>query len=243
MPLVMADAAFLADLAKTEDAIRGLSVVDEPTMVKASALLNGLTTAGARLEGVRITLKRPFLDINNRIDECAKAPAARIDAAKRTLKLQLGAYVEKVEREAAEAEAKRLAEIKRLEEEKAKADAAARAQAEAIAAAAKPAEAIDLAFDDEPAAPKTETELKLEALKFTPAAPVKTTAAGIRFQARLIFQVTEVAKLPEAFVTRTANERLIRDTFCVGFRDGDKVPEIPGIKFTVERTAISTGKS
>lgn len=52
----------------------------------------------------------------------------------------------------------------------------------------------------------------------------------------------DVAKLPDAFVIRTANEKLIRETYCAGYKKGQPLPELPGVRFTVDESPVPTGK-
>ena len=68
----------------------------------------------------------------------------------------------------------------------------------------------------------------------------KTGGIPARVIKALEFEITDVNALPADFVIRTANEGLIRETFCVGFKDGMPLPSVPGVAFTIEQQTVST---
>ena len=94
---------------------------------------------------------------------------------------------------------------------------------------------------DEPA-PKTETERQIEAVKYAPAAVV-AKPLGITMRTRLVLRVVDVAKVPDVFITRVVNEAAIRATYCSKYTKGQPLPVLPGCEFTVEETAVSTGRT
>lgn len=260
LPLTLVKTGFLTTLSAAEKQVSELKITDAVTAQLAANLQVRLTGAGKLLEAARIECKRPFLEIERQIDLAARGPADRIDAAKKALqKAQIQFDIDQ-RRLAAEVEAKRQAEIKRLEEVRAAEERAAQKKAAEIAAEQKrisdsakaaaakegaPAE-MDIDFGDEPAAPpppppKTETELALERVKFTPA-PVAAKPAGIAFRVRLRAIVEDINKLPDHFVTKTAKDGAIYSTFCAGWKPDAPIPELPGVRFEVERTTVSTGK-
>lgn len=239
-PLVILDSAALTAIANAEQRVGALKITDTATYAGAVSLLNDLTMSATKLEKSRTDLKAPFLIIGKKIDECAKAPALRIDNLKVKVRAQIQAYDTAQREAAARAERERLQEIARLEAEKLRQQNEAIAKAAAQAAASAP---TDLDFEDEaPPAPKTAIEKRIEELKFTPAVIAAPAVAGIQYRTRLIARVDDVAKLPDAFVIRTANEKLIRDTYCVGWKPGEKTPELPGVSFLADRQPVSTGK-
>lgn len=108
--------------------------------------------------------------------------------------------------------------------ERKRAEEAERARKEAEEKAkAQPAMYVD--FGDEPAPPVV-------------AAPQPT---GVRWVTRLLLTVEDAKKLPVEFQVVTANEPLIRAKFCVGYKEGDPVPTLPGVVFKVDQQAISRG--
>ncbi len=247
--IVLCDASFLSTLANVEARIATLKVSDAESAQVAADLQQRLTTAGRKLESARTELKAPFIAKGREIDEASRVPAQRIEQAKDKLKRQLLAYAEEQARIAREAEIARQKELARLEairvaEEKvAQAKAAELARQAAEAAAKSKAPTMDLDFDEEPLpVQKTETEKAIEAVQFTPS-PVAAKPSGVMFRSAIRIASIDLAKLPESFVVRTANEKAIRATFCTGWRDGDPLPECPGVVFGIDKTAVSTGRS
>lgn len=90
--------------------------------------------------------------------------------------------------------------------------------------------------------PKTATELAIEAVKHAPAVVVERPR-GVAFRVSLRHVVTDLAKLPEPFVKRQANDMAIRATYCTGWKDGEPLPECPGCRFEIERTPVDTGRA
>lgn len=245
-PIVVCDSKFLSTLTAVEYEVASLKIADAQAAQAASGLLGRLTSAGTALEKARAALKAPFIAKGREIDEAAKAPATRIEDAKTKLKRKVADYHEAQRKAAEEAEKARLAEIKRLEQIAAKEEAERQRKAAEMAAkaAASAAPIVDVDFDDEAPVPaqKSATEIALEHAKHTPAVVVEKPV-GLAFKARLIIASVDVAKLPEPFIVRTPNERLLRETFCVGWKDGDPIPDVAGVAFKVDRQVASTGRS
>ncbi len=248
-PYVLCSPGFLTGLAQIERAVAHITIADADTQQEAANMLGRLTQAGTVLEAARKQVKQPFLDKCAEIDAAARAPAGRIEAAKNGIKAKVTAYTQEQSRLAAEREKARQLElarleIKRREEEReawVKADALAKAVAEAQAKSKMVLEIPD--FDDGPVEPpKTETEKAIEAVKFAPTAPIEKPA-GIAFRVTLLIDSVDVAKLPEMFVTKTANEKAIRETFCRGYRENDPLPECAGVKFRIVKEPVSTGRA
>lgn len=258
LPAVLANTAFLTTLAGVEKQVAELKITDAQSAQAAANLQIRLTGAGKQLDEARLALKRPYIDINNKIDEVARGPLSRIEKAKKTIQQAQIQFDIDERRRAAAAEEKRQLEIKRLEEKQAAEEQEAKRKAAEIAAEQKrisdAAAAIsaaagttriemDIDFGDEPAAPvKTETQLELERVKFTPA-PVASKPVGLSFRCTLRAVVTDLSLLPEPFVVRSSKDTAIYATYCQGWKEGDPMPECPGVKFEVTRTAVSTGKA
>ncbi len=251
-PLVLADASFLSTLASVEKQATSLVITDAQSAQAAADLQTRLTMAGKRLEAARESLKRPFIEKGREIDAAAREPAARIEKAKSVLKSALTAYDVEQERIAREAEQKRQAELARLEkirldeeaEAKRKGLELVRQLAEAAAKAKTPPPVMEMEFDDAPMEPppKTETEKAIEAVKYAPAV-VAQKPSGIRYKVTLKPVVVDVNKLPDMFVTKIANLRGIISTFCAGWKDGQPLPVLDGVKFEIDRTTESTGRA
>lgn len=240
-----------------------LKIVDAVTAQGAADLQVRLTKAKKALEDTRKELLRPFLDAQTAINNAAKPVGTRIDAAVAQLKGMQTAYDDEQRRKAEEAERHRQAELARLErlrqqeqeaaDRKAKeiADAAAKAEQERLAklSAEQKAQEALLDFDDPPELPelppeplpKTETEQKIEKLKFAPV-PVPVKAVGIMYRVTLRIKMIDVMKLPDVFVQRVAKEADIRKLYCVGWREGQPIPECSGVVFEIDKQPVSTGK-
>lgn len=250
-PVVIANSGFLTTLAQVEREIAHLKITDAPTAQAAANLLTRLTSAGSKLETARKTVKEPFLLKCREIDDAAKAPAARIETAKTALKKMQTEWALEQARIAAEAERKRQAEIARLEalrkeeerKEQERLKEIERLAAEAAKANAVPVVDVDFGDSEPPEpAPKTETQKAIETLQHAPV-PVAAAPAGVSIRKRLIIASIDVAKLPDAFVIRTANEREIRRVYCEGWKDGDPMPEVSGVAFKVDTIVASTGRA
>lgn len=244
-PYILADPAFLATLETVEQQAAAIKVTDAATAQAAAQLQVRLTNAGRDLERMRTELTAPFLAAQRKIADVARGPAGRIEAAKSTLKAQLTAYDAAERAKAAEAERVRQAELRRLEiirlnEERA--EAARKAETDRlfaeIAAANKP---VPDDLDDPVPVVQTETEKAIEAIKYAPVA-VAPKPSGITFRVSLAAVVVDVNALPVEFVTREPKLRALQATFCSGWREGQELPVVPGVRFEVKRTAVSTGR-
>lgn len=257
-PYTLVDQAFVSTLHDVEARVSQLEIVDAPTAQIAADLQSRLTRAGTGLEKARMTLIRPLLDAQNLINETARPVANRIEASKNFLKKGLSAFDDRQKAAAELAELARQKEVARLQKLADEEEAARQKKAAEIAKAAADAEEARLAalpkavveaaesmdFDDTPPpAPiqKTETEIALEKAKFAPvAAPAKVL--GVTFRVSLRIAKIDVDKLPEPFILRTADEALIRKTFCVGWKDGDTLPVVDGVTFGIDKMPVNTGR-
>lgn len=163
-----------------------------------------------------------------------------------------------IEREAAErqAEINRLEKLRREELAEAERKAAELLKAQqAAAASAPPPSAAMISLDDDAPAPVEEiddapppaevsdTERQLVSLRHTPySAPPLVPApkvSGIAFRSTLKIASINVAGLPDSFVTRIANEKLLRDTYITGWKEGSPLPACPGVVFQISTTPVS----
>jgi hypothetical protein len=261
-PHVLGDSKFVATLAEVENQVSALRVADTATAQLAASLQVRLTRAKGTLEATRKTLIQPFLDAQRLINKTAEPVVTRIDAAISRLKASQTAYDDEQQRIAAKLERERRAELDRLEKIRLDEEAAAARKAKEIAEAAAKVEAdrlakltadqkaneAELGFveDEVPELPpepvqKTETEQKIEALKYAPVV-VAAKPVGVAFRVTLRIKSIDVMKLPEVFVERKAKENAIRAAFCVGFREGQPMPVCEGCVFEVDKQPISTGR-
>ena len=246
-PMVVCDSPFLHTLAVVEREVSLIAIRDEAAAQAASNLLQRLTMAGKKLEDVRTKLKAPLLAKGREIDDAARAPAQRIEAAKKALKDRVLAFTIEQEKAARKAEAERQAELQRLEEIRKKEEAAAAQRAAELAKQAVAMPPSDFDFDDGDVPPvavpeKTETEKLIDAVKFAPI-PQASKPVGITTKVFLLIDTIDIDQLPDSFVTKSANEARIRATFCVGYKDGDPIPECRGVRFKIDRQVQSTGRA
>jgi hypothetical protein len=264
LPLILLDKSEVAALKSLESEVASLKITDAASYQKQADLLQLLTKSGTALEKRRKELNAPFSAQIDKTNALAKAPATRIETAKNALKVMAANFEREQKRLADEAEKARLAEIKRLQDiadaqakaAQAKADKIAAdlkaqqdAQALVIEAARKAGLPIAPVIEDESweeevaveAPQKPNVERQIEALKFQPVATV-IKPKGQRTITTLQVFVTNVALLPDIFVDRTAKIGALRQTFCVGFKSGDKIPECPGCRFEEQTSVQSTGK-
>lgn len=263
--LIVADAAFMTTLSSVEATVSTLKIHDAQSAQQAADLLTRLTGAGRVLEKTRTDLKAPYLALNKTIDDAARGPQARIERLKRTLDTAQTAFSAEQARLAREAEAKRQADLRALElklaQEKKEVDdrAAAiaeqvRKQAEAAEEARKQAVAAgipiveeevwgeeEVTVPDEPPQ-KTETEKAIEAVRFAPAVAV-VRSSGVREVVILYPFVVDIDQVPDPFITKTFKLAAVQATYCRGWSDGDKLPECPGVRFDIQRSTQSTGRT
>lgn len=246
LPLVLVDASFAGHLATLGDQIKVLRIVGPEDAQTAAKLLTEVTLLEKQLEKCRKEAKQPFLDMGRNIDTAAKTPSTALDAMKTAVKSRMAAWDAEQRRIAAEAESARQAELARLEAEKQREEDEARRKAEELAKTLPAEDVLDFEFDESAPteeAPKSEIDKQIEAVKYAPAVAPAAAPAGITYRTYLRYAVTDVNALPEQFVTRSANMNAIREAFVVGYKDGDPVPTLPGVKFSVDRVPVSTGRA
>lgn len=239
-PLVLVDSNFVAHLGETEGIAKELIVRDE-TQARAAALLNELTKAATQVDNARTKLNEPFLDFQRKINATARTVTARIDNLKAILSGKLTAFRQEEERKARELEQARQKEVRRLEFIRQREESEKRRAAEAEAARIRAAQpkVVEMEFDA-PVAPPTQTELQIAAVQ---AAPVITAGrpSGVRWSVLLRAEVVDIGKLPAEYVIWTANMPKIRG-LCAGWREGNPVPVVPGVKFVEDRQVVGTGR-
>lgn len=216
-------------------------VIASPDDADAAAkLLVDVSNLSRLIESRRVTVKQPFLDAGRKIDDAVKPYATALDAATRAIKPKLAAWQAEQETIAREAEAKRQAELRRLEAEREK---AARDEAEAQKRAAQEAgnefADFDVTIAQQKQAQTAAAQANLASARMIvqPAKP-----AGIQYRTTLKAEVLDVAKIPTAFVIVTANMEAIRKNFCVGWKEGDPLPSLPGVRFTADKQAVVSGR-
>lgn len=244
-PLVLCNSGFLTTLAQVERDVASLAVSTPEQAQIAANLLTRLTDAGRKLESARAELKAPFLAKGREIDEAARAPAARIEKAKAIIKTRVSSYEVEQQRVAREAEEARNLELRRLEERRIEEVRLAREKTAELARLARETEILAMDLDIEESVltpPKTEIEKQIDAVRF--AAPIiAPRPSGIAFKVTLRIAEVDVAKLPEPFVIREADMVKLRAVYCVGWRDGQPIPEVPGVRFSIDRQPVATGRS
>ena len=249
-PYVLADPQFLSTLDAVERQAAALHVSDAESAEVGAKLQIRLTNAGKELERVRQELTAPFLAAQRKIADVARGPANRIEAAKLALKKQLTTYDEDQRWQCAEALRKQQEELGRLEklrrEEEAREilrqKAVDKAAQEAAAQAKAANEAPPLDLDEPPPPVKTETQKAIEAIRYTPVVAA-SKPAGITFRVSLVAVVVDVNLLPEPFIEKTPKLRAIQATYCSGWKEGQELPVLPGVRFEVKRDAVSTGRT
>lgn len=118
-------------------------------------------------------------------------------------------------------------------EEQRKAEAARLAEIAALEAKRK-AEAVP----DELNLDGTPTEQRIAEIS----EPIAAKPAGISYRVTLFPFVEDVNKVPTEFILKTVNMQALRAKHCAGFKEGDAVPVVAGVRFEVQKTAVSTGK-
>lgn len=250
-PIILCNSGFLHTLATVEREVAGIAITDAASAQAAANLQVRLTAAAKALEDARTKLKAPFIAKGREIDEAAKAPATRIEQAKRGINSKLVQFQQAEAERARKAEQARQAELDRLqklrdEEARIAREKAAEVARLAMEAAAKStAPVVELDFDEVPTSldiPKTEIEKQIDAVRHAPAV-VAAKPEGVRFTCKLIIDTVDASKLPDQFVVREPKLAAIRSLYCVGWKEGEPIPECPGVTFKVDRMSTSTGRS
>lgn len=253
--LILCSTGFLTQLREVEAQVTSLKITDAQSAQHAANLLTRLTGAGKALDKQRLELNAPYQQQIQAINDAARAPAAKIETLKSALKTASVNYEREQARLAREAEAARQAEIRRLEaiaetERKAAADKARKIaeEAERLRIEAEKAGLVASSEDDdwgesEPVAEApqlTEAEKALAAVKFAPVAVI-AKPSGVKYKVSIKPVLKDIRLVPEPFIDRSFKLGACRITFCSGWREGDPMPECPGVEFVEERTIVSSG--
>ncbi len=201
------------------------------------------TAPEGRIASAKAVLKKALTDYT-----IAEAERARLAEQARLAELRRQEAIVAEERRLTQIAAQKAAEEARIAEEarlKAEADALAENEAKRAAGEAAP---MMLGLDDDDETPamepppppaKSEAEIRLEQLAHAPVA-VPVSPIGVSFRVTLEIKSLDVAKLPEPFVTRSANLQAIRAAYLTGWREGNAIPECPGVEFSVKKEPVST---
>lgn len=240
-PMVLVDTPFVRELMDAEQLVAGLQITNSTHQALSGKLLNDLTKAGTKLEQARKAIKEPFLEYGRKIDATAATVQRQIDAVKQQLSGKMRVFQIEQDRLAREAEEKRQAELRRLEQqrqaEERERQRLADEEAARIRAAAPKVQELDL---DLPAPAPTAVEQQIAAVHAAPAL-VAPKPAGARWNVSLKFEVQDVTKLPTEFVIPTANLPKIRG-LTAGWREGQPIPVLPGVRFYEDRQFQGTGR-
>lgn len=251
--LTIATGALMAQIAGLADSATEIEITDGASADFAGQCLNRVATLTKQIETARQTVKAPFLAKCSEIDAAAKRPTSTLASASAALRSKLSAWQTECDRRARAEEERRQAELRRIEQERLAAEKAQRDAEEARrqAAAAPVAAANDFADLDDIAAQDAATTAQAEVARLTTAAAqlqetravlAPARPAGIAFRTTLKFDVTDVHSLPTNLVIVTANDAAIRAAYCTGWREGQPVPSVPGIRFVVEKLPIANAR-
>ena len=213
----------IEDIAATAEV---MSVTDAESAQAAADFMRSATALGKEIESARTEANAPALALQRAINAAVKEPAAKLDAAKRTLQRKVGEWQAEQDRKRRETEVLRLKELARIEAEKRKAEDEQRRREE---------EAREANLPPPPPMPAPVAQDVV-----LPAVPlVAPKIAGVRMRSTLVFEVVDSTQLPESLTVRTPDSAKIRAQFCALWRDGDPIPDVPGLRFSVDRKAVS----
>ena len=216
--------ARIDDIAATAEV---MSVTDAESAQAAADFMRRATALAKEIEIARTEANAPALALQRAINAAVKSPADRLDAAKRTLQRKVGEWQAEQDRIRREAEVLRLKELARIEAEKRKAEDEQRRREEEAREANLP--------PPPPIAAPVAQEVALPAVPL-----VAPKVAGVRMRSTLTFEVTDAAQLPAALTLRLPDAAKIRAQFCQLWREGDPIPEVPGLRFAVDRKAVAS---
>lgn len=258
-PSVILDAGVVARVASLAEDAEKILISTPADANVAAQTLREITGLAKDIEKAREEVKRPFFEAGKAIDAAANAQKTKLVSAGDTIRARLSRYQaeqERLAREEAERQRKEqerlAAEAARVARERAELEKRQREEAERAAAAANaasPAEDDD-GLGDLAAEVETEKLAQEQAriaaaatqLAQTRAVVAPAKPAGIHYRTTLKFQVTDVSRLPDNLVIVTPNEAEIRRLFVTGWKEGDALPTVPGIAFTIDKQAVVTGR-
>lgn len=190
-------------------------VKDDESNTQAAMLLQEVTVLASDIEKARKKIKEPFLNAGREIDAAAKKATNPMDSAKGLLKGQMSDYA----KQQAEAERKR-------QQEEAASCCTGDAGGGATSEGGDDDVFVDLDFDEPEAEP--------------PAKVAKPALAGVSIRKRIYPIVEDFAKIPDAL--KVLNEQLVKQQYCQGWKDGDPLPEVDGLRFEVDIQPVASGK-
>ncbi len=203
-----------------------MSVTDAESAKAAADFMRSATALGNEIESARTEANAPALALQRAINAAVKEPAAKLDAAKRTLQRKVGEWQAEQDRKRRETEVLRLKELARIEAEKRKAEDEQRRREE---------EAREANLPPPPPMPAPVAQEVV-----LPAVPlVAPKISGVRMRSTLVFEVVDSTQLPDSLTVRTPDSAKIRAQFCQLWREGDPIPDVPGLRFAVDRKAVS----
>lgn len=220
--LVVRDGLFekLKALPPVTDAESCLVAVDAVRLVK---------TTLSQVEKDRTAIKAPFLAIGKAIDDCAKKFSTDLKEAVSQVERRIGAYNEKVRREAEE-EARRLRdETMRIERERRDAEIRAQEAARKLGEAKTAQERTEALREQLEA--EEEIEQRVEEQNQAFVAPAVKTAAGGAHRTAVEVEVTDIHALYKAFphcVKMEPKISIIKAMAEIGTKlPGVKITEVP----------------
>lgn len=226
---------------KDLDAAR--KAIKEPFLEASRAVDEAARGPMSRIDTLLVSLKTSITVFTDA--EAERVRQAELDRQREIRRLEREAQLE---RDRIAAEAERVAKVAR------EAAAAAEVERKRVEAENEKARAagekvpLDLGLDDdEPALPpepppppqKSDAEIRLEQARHAPV-PVAAKILGSAMRVTLEVQEVDVAQLPDPFVIKSANFAEIRRVYCVGYKENDPMPEVPGVTFSVRKQPVST---
>lgn len=246
MPLVLLDRGVVANVERLADAAKTVTITDAAQANVAGQFLREASGLAADIEKARKAKKAPFFDIGKQIDTAANTEITKLEAGIAALKKKLTAWQVEQDRLAA-IEAERV----RKEQERLAREAAEAEKARVAAESAAKAAAASSDDDDDLGALGAELEVEQAnavvaqvaaqavAVAQAPRVIAPAAPAGIHYRTTLKHTVTDVSKLPAALTTITPNDAEIRRLYCQGWTEGDPVPSVPGVTFTIDKQPIA----
>jgi hypothetical protein len=261
VPVVLLEATTMQQIADLEARIAGLKIVDAASAQEGANLKLTVARLDKQIEDARVAVKKPFLDMERAIDLAAKKPAARLSAMRSTVQTELNAYLAEQERIREAEERRRREEAARIERLRVEAEEKLRREQEAearrvaeeskriadeearLAAAASDDMPVEIAEEDDedlPPAPPSEAERTLAALNVQAAtlakAPVATVKpAGLRRCPVLLYDLEAIHRVPDELLRpRELDVGKVRALYVTGWKEGDPLPVVPGLKFRTE---------
>lgn len=226
-PLVLLKGEIIARVDDLVATAAVMSVTDAESAQAAAGYMRQATALAKEIESARTDANAPALALQRAINAAVKAPAERLDAAKRDLQKKVGEYQAEHDRIRRQREADLKREQDRIAAEQKKAAEEQRLREEAAFLAGQPP----------PPPPAPVAPVVVAAAPHPVVAP---KIAGVRMRSALVFEVVDVAKLPEALTVRLPDSAKIRAQFCLLWREGDPIPEVPGLRFAVDRKAVAS---